>query len=574
MHVVLKRAYGELPFHVYGPPGTGKTKTVCELVTQMAKDPEFRGSILLCAPSNAASDVLTDRLSAHFEPREMLRLNDCSRTFAEVPSQLLPYCFVKDNIFNLPAPQDLIKKKIVVTTCRDADILVKARLTNRDIASLQRDVTRMLYPYHESSDTMPCHWLALVIDEAAQATEPETAIPMTVVNPHPDYNADPSPAFVMAGDEHQLNARISNHATALKTSLFERLANSHLYSSHPLARKNVGRKLNMSTIVHPPFVNLTRNYRSHPAILALPSALFYHNTLIAEARRTESLLPWGRWRGSKPWPILFACNSGIDDCETLANFGTGWYNVWEVEKAIDYAQSLLHSRVNLPVEEICLMSPFPAQVRHLRQRAREKGMYRLNIGPMEAFQGLESRVVIICTTRARSRFLKGDVSKGMGIIGNEKKFNVAITRAKEGLIVIGNPWTMATNYYWRQFLHFCYRNGLWALDKANDERMKGLQEYETNLWAPHNATVEKVAKGEPDVVTSIERAYALAARDRKMANQGRRRRLGGFDGSDDMWESGVDAEELVAIDDGLEQELQLQGEVQEGSSSDETSLSE
>ena len=565
MHFVLKREYGELPFHIYGPPGSGKTKTVCELVTQMAKDPGFRGSILLCAPSNPACDVLTDRLSAHFEPHEMLRLNDCSRTFAEVPNQLLPYCFVEDNLFSLPIPQDLMKKKIVVTACRDADILVKARLTNRDIASLQRDVTRMLYPYYQSSDTMPCHWLALIIDEAAQATEPETAIPMTVVNPHPDYNADPSPAFVMAGDEHQLNARISNHATALKTSLFERLANSHLYSSHPLAHKNAGRKLKMSTVIYPPFVNLTRNYRSHPAILALPSALFYHNTLIAEATQIESLLSWKGWRGSKRWPILFACNGGFDDCESLTNSGTGWYNLWEVEKAIACAQSLLQSNTGTKVEQICIMSPFPAQVRHLRQRAREQGLWRLNIGPMEAFQGLESRAVIICTTRARSRFLEGDASKGMGIIGNEKKFNVAITRAREALIVIGNPWTMATNYYWRQFLKFCHRNGLWAPEQANDRRMKGLQEYETNRWTP----ATKATKAEPDVITSIESAYALEDRDRKMANEGRLRRLGGLDGSDDMWESGIDAEEMVAVGDRLEQELQLQQEVQEGSSSDE-----
>ena len=169
VHATLKRDYGELPFLIYGPPGSGKTKTVCELVLQLAGDAEFKGSVLLCAPSNPAADTLANRLSTGLNPTNMLRLNDSSRTFAEIPNSLLPYCFVKDDMFSLPPPAEVLKKKVVVCTCRDADILVQARLTNRDIARLQRDVTKMTYPFHESPNTLPCHWLALIIDEAAQS---------------------------------------------------------------------------------------------------------------------------------------------------------------------------------------------------------------------------------------------------------------------------------------------------------------------------------------------------------------------------------------------------------------------
>jgi hypothetical protein len=91
----------------------------------------------------------------------------------------------------------------------------------------------------------------------------------------------------------------------------------------------------------------------------------------------------------------------------------------------------------------------------------------VNIGPLEAFQGLESRIVILCTTRTRlgtvdqgrDRFVLEDQSKGLGVIGEQKKFNVAITRAKEGLIVIGNRECLSCteDEAWVEFLAFCER---------------------------------------------------------------------------------------------------------------------
>ena len=95
---------------------------------------------------------------------------------------------------------------------------------------------------------------------------------MTVVNPHSDCNSGATPLFAMVGDEHQLNSRVFNPSTALKVSLFERLSKGPAYASHPLARGNKNERELDRPMIHPPFVNLTRNYRSHPAILALPSA--------------------------------------------------------------------------------------------------------------------------------------------------------------------------------------------------------------------------------------------------------------------------------------------------------------
>ena len=512
---------------------------MCELVLQLANDPESRGSILLCAPSNPAADTLAERLKSHLSPKEMFRLNDCSRTFAEVPSGLLPYCFVMGTSFDLPPFQELLRKRVVITTCRDAAVLLRARVTNRAIATLQHDVSRTLYPFHDSPGVLPCHWLSLIIDEAAQATEPEAAIPITVVDPHSEFSSGCSPLFIMAGDEHQLNAHVHAPSTPLKISLFERLAKSSLYSSHPLAGKSLG-SFDAKSSIYAPFVNLRRNYRSHGAILALPSALFYNNTLVPEASEIKSLLPWHGWNGRR-WPVLFACNGGFDECESLRKSGTGWYNQWEISKALQYARSLLNSELSVEASEICIMSPFQTQVRRLRKMAKALRLNGLNIGPMEAFQGLESRVVIICTTRTRTRFLKDDEEKGVGIIGNEKKFNVAITRAKEGLIVIGNPWTMSTNLYWNEFLRFCYRNGLTEEEPHHDSRMADLREGNPNSWWPLQ---QNEGVREKDL-TSLERAVILKEREQSHKNHATRRTLGGPSADDSLWQSGIDAQECL-----------------------------
>ena len=213
--------YAQLCYLINGPPGTGKTKTICEIVTQLGKHPKFPGSMLLCAPSNQAADTLAQRLSKHFRPSELLRLNHFSRTFAEVPIDLMLYCFVDRNVFNVPPIAKLMGYKIVITTCPDADILVQARVSNRDLSRLQCCMTTTLFPYHNSP--LPptlLHRSALIIDEAAQATEPDTLIPLSVVTPPSNTPSETiQPVFIMAGDRpvptRPANVRQVRHFTRI-----------------------------------------------------------------------------------------------------------------------------------------------------------------------------------------------------------------------------------------------------------------------------------------------------------------------------------------------------------------------
>lgn len=460
VNTVLNEPFGHVPFIISGPPGTGKTKTVVELALQEVSS-NRSAHLLLCAPSDPAADTLIQRLSNHLGPSDLLRINSPSRGFPEVPGNVLPYCHVDDGVFSLPAFRDIMSRRIVVTTCRDADVLVRARLSNTDLFQLEQGLYSSIHP-EKQMHSPSLHWTGLLIDEAAQATEPEALIPLTVVAP-PNRHSDEEqwPFLVMAGDQHQLGPRTASKSGSIQTSLFERLLNRPFYRDHPLARSKqnsgVMRPLTqeMLPIQRPAFANLIRNYRSHPAILATPSSIFYYDTLEPEAKDPDSLMSWSGWKRSG-WPVLFTNNSFPDEIE---QDGGGWYNIHEAKIACSYARSILATGLVQP-QEICIMSPFQAQVRVIRKFARESSMSGVNIGPLEAFQGLESRLVILCTTRTRDRFIDQDLAKGLGVIHEPKRFNVALTRAKEGLIVIGNQDVLRQDENWYSFLAFCARNGL------------------------------------------------------------------------------------------------------------------
>jgi helicase MOV-10 len=472
----------------------------------------------------------------------MFRLNSWTRWFAEVPATILPYTYPENSFFSLPDFETMMSYKVVVTTCRDADMLVQARLTNESLMHLAQKTISAVAPQLSKSvnPKQLIHWTALLLDEAAQAIEPEALVPLSVVNPVFSMAATgavstewshPVPQVVMAGDECQLGPLLSlKSATPLATSLFARLFARPLYSAHPLSRANGSRGLTsaMLPILRPPFTNLIRNYRSHPAILTVPSVLFYADSLITECNMlSDAVRTWpgwqdadafggrsvavanidsgdayranGRGRNLSCWPVLFVNNSGADTLESIlaGRRAGGLFNVNEAFVALRIVQSLLRHRIPGPPTErahgdlpstqvngyvseamtnndsiqpgeIVVMSPFRAQVNYLRTTFREVGLYKVNIGPLEAFQGLESRIVILCTTRTRlgtvdqgrDRFVREDQSKGLGVIGERKKFNVAITRAKEGLIVIGDKecLTCTKDEAWEEFLAFCERN--------------------------------------------------------------------------------------------------------------------
>jgi helicase MOV-10 len=532
----LQQHYGGIPYLISGPPGTGKTKTIVEIALQLIHRPdEVRTHILLCAPSDPAADILARRIKEHVPYQDLFRLNSPTRSFAEVPGALLPYCHTTNDFFSLPAFPQLMSYRIIVTTCRDASILVEARVTNRDLAKLERGIVNAIhFGGKQNNLKTSLHWNALLLDEAAQATEPEAGIPLSVVAP-PDKGIIGGVQVVMAGDQYQLGPRLSSRGGALEMSLFERLFNRSIYRDHPRSRRLLKRSNSTGInepnepIIRPPFANLFQNYRSHPAILAIPSALFYNDTLISRATNNDCMSEWVGWRGRR-WPVLFACNVG-GDVRPLEGFG--WSNRPEAKKACDFAKSLVDDG-HLEERDICIMSPFRAQVKLLRDIIRSEP-YKLrdvNVGPTEAFQGLESRFVIICTTRTESRHLDEDWAEGLGIINQAKRFNVAMTRAKQGLIVIGNPWVLSKDNSWNTFIKFCLRHRLWEEDSEDSQSVSSSMREE----ASDTVTSQHISSLERGLIYAEEHADKLPVRNkRSLITQE----------EDAMWVGGHAAEEAL-----------------------------
>ncbi|KAK1834091.1 P-loop containing nucleoside triphosphate hydrolase protein [Podospora conica] len=474
MENICQQNYGVMPYLISGPPGTGKTKTIIETALQLIANIDAVSHILICAPSEQAADTLVERLAVHLKPAQMLRLTRPVRSFGEVPQKVLPYCHVSPstNTFGLPPFETIMAYSIVVSTCRDAAMLISARLTNRDLHAVSFRLLHAIHPTAPPPPTTTLHWSALLIDEAAQATEPTALLPLAVVAPPSVSSALTfTPLVVMAGDEHQLNPRTSSPASPLRRSLFARLFSLPVYAHHPLARHAPTHR--RYPALRPSFTPLRQNYRSHPAILAVPSALFYNDTLLAAAPadKTHALVGWEGWPSRhRPnrWPVLYHDNRSDDGLECD---GGGWTNRGEAEVVAGYVRRLVEE-AGVEQREIAVMSPFSAQVKVLRsvlrgmKTATGSGMWDVNVGPTEAFQGLEFKVVVLCVTRSRARFVGRDRELGWGVVGMRQRMNVALTRAQAGLVVVGSREVMCGeeggDEWWREWVGFCERNGLVA----------------------------------------------------------------------------------------------------------------
>ncbi|KAJ3992098.1 P-loop containing nucleoside triphosphate hydrolase protein [Lentinula boryana] len=452
----ISKYQSPVPFLISGPPGTGKTRTVVETVHQILRtQPEAH--ILLCAPSNSATDTLALRLGLSLHPGDMLRLNDQNRTFAEVPDSIRQFCYVEDDRFALPPWKMLMRYRVVVTSCLDASILVNSACTNIVLCALEEHMVSSLHPHRKIKHQVVPHWTHLLIDEAAQAPEPEVLIPISVVltrdelfacdqhcGEHAngttsyDYHClSTAPQLILCGDPNQLGPIItSQHARTheLDVSLLERLFDRPLYAEH--------------------------NYRSHSAILMPPSAMFYNDSL--EACASNGMISWAGLSNNK-FPLMFL---GCDAKDESVDERATWFNMGEIARIVEVITSLMSEAFKsippLQVDEIGVMAPWREQVWKIREKLRQISLSRVDVGTVEDYQGREKRVVIVSCVRSSARFLVEDGLKGIGLVFEKKRMNVAITRAKELLVIIGNGNLLKCDPYWKGFLQFALRNSLYV----------------------------------------------------------------------------------------------------------------
>uniref|UniRef100_A0A8C3NJH1 RNA helicase n=1 Tax=Geospiza parvula TaxID=87175 RepID=A0A8C3NJH1_GEOPR len=385
------------PYLLFGPPGTGKTVTVIEAILQIHFTlPDSR--ILVCAPSNAATDLICLRLhqSNLLKPGTMVRVNAAFRSAEQIDDVVKPYCKDGDDI------QKALWSRIVITTCSSAGLFYQ-------------------------TDTRLGHFTHVILDEAGQASEPESLIPIGLIS-----EADGQ--IILVGDPKQLGPVIKSklaQSFGLSMSLLERLSLRELYLRDEDAFGACG-------AYNPLLITkLTKNYRSHSALLALPSKLFYHKELevCADTSVVTSFLNWEKLP-RKGFPLIF---HGIRGSETREGRSPSLFNPAEAVQVMMYCCQLARSEYSaVPVTDIGVIAPYRKQVEKIRFLLRNIDLEDIKVGTVEEFQGQEYMVIILSTVRSQ-KVVIDDEKHSLGFLCNPKRFNVAITRAKALLIVVGNP---------------------------------------------------------------------------------------------------------------------------------------
>uniref|UniRef100_A0A8B9GB15 RNA helicase n=1 Tax=Amazona collaria TaxID=241587 RepID=A0A8B9GB15_9PSIT len=294
------------------------------------------------------------------------------------------------------------------------------------------------------------HFTHVILDEAGQATEPESLIPIGLIS-------EANGQIVLVGDPKQLGPVIKSRIAltfGLNMSFLERLTSREIYLRGKDAFAACG-------AYNPLLITkLTKNYRSHPALLALPSKLFYDKELevCADTSIVNSLLHWGKLP-KKGFPLIF---HGIRGNETRESHNPSWFNPAEAVQVMQYCSHLAKSdNAAVPVTDIGVITPYRKQVEKIRFLLRSIDLADIKVGSVEEFQGQEYKAVILSTVRSCEGLLDDD-KYCLGFLFNPKRFNVAVTRAKALLIVIGNPHVLAKDPCFCALLEYSLMNGVYV----------------------------------------------------------------------------------------------------------------
>ncbi|KAH7924362.1 RNA helicase [Leucogyrophana mollusca] len=413
---IMRQKPGSPPFVVFGPPGTGKTFTIVEAIKQLLHH-NPNAHILATASSDSAADLIAERLISTLNTDELFRIYAPSRYKKQVPDQLRPYTFMKNQHFSTPPISRFKHFRVIVCTCVSASI-----------------------PY--GIDVPRGHFSHIFVDEAGQPTEPEVMIGINTMS-------DNSTNIILSGDPKQLGPIIRSgiaRELGLETSYLERLMGTSMYDAKDGSGATV--------------VKLVKNFRSHPAILKFPNERFYAADLepCGDKKVIDAFIGYPKLP-SRRFPIIFHAVSGKDDRE--ASFPS-FFNIDEVVQVKAYIKQLREEyRFRTTDADIGVISPYHTQCLKIRM-ALMMVADEVKVGSVEEFQGQERKVIIISTVRSSRDFVEYDLKHTLGLVANPRRFNVAITRAQALLIVVGDPSVLSLDPLWRSFLNYVHQNRGWV----------------------------------------------------------------------------------------------------------------
>ncbi|XP_059441222.1 regulator of nonsense transcripts 1 homolog isoform X2 [Corylus avellana] len=402
---------------IQGPPGTGKTVTSAAIVYHMAK--QGQGQVLVCAPSNVAVDQLAEKISA--TGLKVVRLCAKSREAVSSPVEHLTLHY---QVRHLDTSEKSELHKLQLLKDEQGEL---SSSDEKKYKALKRATEREI---SQSADVICCtcvgagdprlanfRFRQVLIDESTQATEPECLIPLVLG----------AKQVVLVGDHCQLGPVIMCKKAAragLAQSLFERLV---LLGVKP--------------------IRLQVQYRMHPSLSEFPSNSFYEGTLqngVTVNERQSSGIDF-------PWPVpnrpmFFYVQMGQEE---ISASGTSYLNRTEAANVEKIVTTFLRSGV-VP-SQIGVITPYEGQRAYIvnymsRNGALRQQLYKeIEVASVDSFQGREKDYIILSCVRSNEH-------QGIGFLNDPRRLNVALTRARYGIVILGNPKVLSKQPLWNSLL--------------------------------------------------------------------------------------------------------------------------
>ena len=369
---------------IHGPPGTGKTHTATEIVHRVCqKYFSSKNKVLVAAETNMAVDNLTRKL---LERNVMVvRVGNIEHMSEDIRPVSLEHQLQLKHL-------EVGKDKLRSNATNSRDILNAAEVIATTCIGAGDSVLKgLVFPF-------------VLIDEATQATEPVSLVPLV-------HQCE---QLVLIGDPQQLPPTVINpheNSHTLSKSLFHRL-----YEVLPS-------------------VFLEEQHRMHPAIAEFPSNAFYSGRLKSAPgldKRTNNFdFIWSK----TDRPLVFI----NVEASREQHLGISFQNLAEADVVVKVVVSLLSK--NVSQNEIAVLTPYAGQVKCIRDKLGQVAKY-VEVSSVDGFQGREKEVIIFSTVRTRS----------LGFTGDKHRINVLLTRAKYGLIGIGCYRTVSADPTWTSWL--------------------------------------------------------------------------------------------------------------------------
>jgi ATP-dependent RNA/DNA helicase IGHMBP2 len=434
---------------VHGPPGTGKTRALVEVVRQLVADGQ---RVLVAAPSNTAVDNLAERLLA--VGVDALRVGHPARVHPAVEAATLDARLDATEAATLAATWLREAQALRLRTEKQAARGTGDREARRDafrearrMVGDARDLLRRTEATIVERCRVVCVTLTLashpalrsqrhdvvVVDEATQAVDPLLWIALAR-----------APRAILAGDPCQLPPTLVDPEVArspLGESLFERLHRAH---GDALLRM------------------LVTQHRMHGDIMAFPSEAMYQGSLVAHpavARHRLEDLPGVAPDPAREAPLVLvdAAGAGWHDARREPD-GSSQNPAFAERTAIEVRR--LASR-GVPLHDIGVITAYDAQVALLRGQLSDLVAAGLDVSSIDGFQGREREAIVLDLVRSND-------DCELGFLTDTRRINVALTRARRALIVIGDSATLGGHPFYRRMLESFDILGCWISVFADD----------------------------------------------------------------------------------------------------------